>query len=65
MGGAKLINVTKHSADSWKENTLSLLTGLEKGYGCILLIRIRPEGKVLSSEIVFCAHTRIANVSVA
>ena len=66
MGGAKLMNVTKHSPDSWKENMLSLLTGLGKGYCCILLPQIRPEGKVLSSQIAFCAHTtRIANVSVA
>ena len=74
MGGAKLMiakrvarHVTKHSPDSWKENTLSLLTGLGKGYCCILLSQIRPEGKsFLSSQIAFCAHTtKIANVSVA
>ena len=72
MGGAKLViakqvacHVNKHSPDSQKENMLSLLTGLGKGYYCILLPKIRPEGKVLSSQIAFCAHTRIANVLVA
>ena len=73
MGGAKSIIakhvaclVTKHSPDSRKENMLSLLTGLEKGYCCTLLPQIRPEGKVLSSQIAFCAHTTSnANVSVA
>ena len=62
MGGAKLIiakhvtcYVLKHSPDSRKENMLSLLTGLGKGYFCILLSQIRPEGKVLSSQI---ARTR-------
>ena len=40
-----------------------LLTGLGKGYCCILLQQIRPEGKFLSSHIVLCAHTtRIANI---
>ena len=64
MGGAKLIiakhvarHVNKHSPDSRKENMVSLLTGLGKGYCCILLSQIRPESKVLSSQIVF-AHTR-------
>ena len=64
MGGAKLIiakhvacHVTKHSLDSRKENKLSLLTGLGKGYCCILLIQIRPEGKVLCLKLRF-AHTR-------
>ena len=47
--------VLKHSPDSRKENMLSLLTGLGKGYFCILLSQIRPEGKVLSSQI---ARTR-------
>ena len=63
MGGAKLIiakhlacHVNKHSPNSWKENMLSLLTGLGKGYCCILLSQISPEGKVLLSEIDF-AHT--------
>ena len=73
MGGAKLIiakhvacHVTNHSPDSRKENILSLLTGLGKGYCCVLLPQIKPEGKVLSSQIAFCAYTmRIANVSVA
>ena len=67
MGGAKLIiakhvacHVTNHSPDSWKENMLSLLTGLVK-----VLPQIRPKGKVLVSQIVFCPHTTgIANVSV-
>ena len=38
----------------------SLLTGLGKGYCYILLPQIRPEGKVLSSQIAFCtfAHTQ-------
>ena len=54
-------HVTKHSPDSRKENMLSLLTGLGKGYCCILLSQIRPTSKVLSSQIAFCAHTtRIA-----
>ena len=64
MGGAKLIiakhvacHVTEHSPDSRKENMLSLLTDLGKGYCCLLLPQIRPEGKVLSSQIAFCAHT--------
>ena len=72
MGGAKLIiakhvacHVAKHSPDSRKENMFSLLIDLGKGYCCILLPQIRLEGKVLSSQIAFCAHTRIANVSVA
>ena len=73
MGGAKLIiakyvacHVNKHSPDSLKESMLSLLTGLAMGYCCILLPQIKPEGKVLSSQIEFCARTtRIANVSVA
>ena len=73
MGGAKLIiakyvacDVNKHSPDSRKENTLSLFTGLGKAYCCILLPQIRPEGKVLVSQIAFCAYTtRITNVSVA
>ena len=73
MGGAKLIiakhvawRVNKHSSDSRKANILSELTGIGKGYCCVLLPQIRPEGKVLSSQIAFCAHTtRIANVSVA
>ena len=44
MGGAKLIiakhvacHVAKHSPDSRKGSMLSLLTGLGKGYCCILL----------------------------
>ena len=64
MGGAKLkilkhvaCHVSKHSADSRRENTLLLLTGLGKGYCSILLPQIRPEGKVLSSQIEFCGHT--------
>ena len=73
MGRTKLIiakhmacHVTEPSPDSRKENLLSLLTGLGKDYRCILLPQIRPESKVLSSEIAFCAHmTRIAYVSVA
>ena len=73
MGGAQLIiakhvtcQVNKHSPDSQKENMLSLLAGLGKGYCCILLPQIRPEDKVLSSQIAFCVHMlRIANVSVA
>ena len=56
-------HVTKHSSDSQKENMLPLLTGLGKGYCCILLPQIRPEGKVLSSQTAFCTHmTIIANV---
>ena len=58
-------HVNKHSPDSPKENMLSLLTGLGKGYCCILLPQIRPEGKVLSSQITFGTHMRIATVSVA
>ena len=73
VGGAKLIigkqvacHLTNHSPDSRKENMLSLLTGLGKGYCCILLPQIRPEGKVLLSQIAFCVHTtRIASVSMA
>ena len=73
MGGDKLIrakhvacHVNKHRLDSRKENMLSLLTGLGKRYCCILLPQIRPECKVLSCQIAFCAHkTRIQNVSVA
>ena len=73
MGGAKLIitkqvacHVNKHSPDGRKVNMLSLLTGLGKGYYCLLLQQIRPEGKVLSSQIAFCGYTmRFANVSVA
>ena len=73
MGRAKLIiarhmacHVTKQSPSSRKENMFSLLTGLGKGYCWIVLPQIRPEGKVLSSQIAFYAHmTRIANVSVA
>ena len=73
MGGAKLMiaehvayHVNKHSPDSRKENKISLATGLGMGYCCVLLSQIGPEGKVLSSQIAFCAHTtRIANVSVA
>ena len=73
MGGAKLIiakhvacHVTKHSPDSRKENMLSLLTGQGKGYCCILLSQIRPEAKVLLSQIAFCTHRmRIANLLVA
>ena len=42
--------VKKHSLDSGKENMLSLLIRLGKGY-CIL--QIRPEGKVLSYQIAF------------
>ena len=58
-------HVTKHNPDSWKENTLSLLTGLGKGYCCVLLPQVRPDGKVLSSQIMFCTHTtRFANVLV-
>ena len=67
-GGAKLIiakhlacHANKHSPDSWKENVISLLTGLAKAYCCMLLSQIRPEGKILLSQIAFCAHTtRIA-----
>ena len=56
-------HVNKHSPDSRKENTLSLLTGLGMRYCCILLPQIRPQGKVLSFQIAFCAHTtKIANV---
>ena len=73
MGGAKLIiakhvacHVTNHSPDSRKENMLSLLAGLGKGYCRILLPQTRPEGKVLSSHFAYCAHTtRTANVPVA
>ena len=50
-------HVTKHSADSPKENMLSLLTGQGTEYCCMLLSQIRPEGKILSSQIVFCAHS--------
>ena len=56
MGGAKLINVTKHSPDSQKENMLLLLTGLGKGFCCILLPQKRPEDKV-RLKLRF-AHTR-------
>ena len=66
LGEAQLINVTKHRPYSRKENLLSLFTGLGKGYCCRLLPQIWPGGKVLSSQIAFCAHSRrIANVSVA
>ena len=73
MGGAKLIIakhvaclVNEHSPDSRKENRLSLLTGRGKEYCRILLPQVRPDSKILSSKIAFCAHTtRIANVSVA
>ena len=73
MGGAKLIiakhvacHINKYSPDSRKENMLSLLTSLGKEYCCILLPQIRAEGKVLSSQIAFCAHTTgIVNMSVA
>ena len=73
MGGAKSIiakhmawHVIKHSPDSWKESMLSLLTGLGKGYCCKQPPQIKPEGKVLSSQIAFGEHTlRIANVLVA
>ena len=67
MGGAKLIvaehvacHVNKHSPNSWKANMFSLLTSLKKGHCCILLSQMRPEGKVLSSQIAFCtfAHTQ-------
>ena len=68
MGGAKLIiakhvacHATKHSPDSRKQNMLSRLTGLGKGYCCILLPQIRPEGKVLSLTLhlkLHFAHTR-------
>ena len=55
--------VHKHSPGSWKENTLSLLTGLGVGYCCILLPQIRHEGNVLSSQTAFCAPTtRIAKL---
>ena len=71
MGGAIITakhvacHVAKHSPESQKENMLSLINGLGKGYCCILLPQIRPDGKVLSSQIAFCAHTRrIANVPV-
>ena len=47
-------HITKLSPDSRKENMLSLLTGLGKGYCCILLPQ--PEGKVISSQIAFCVH---------
>ena len=73
MGGAKLImtkqvacHLSEDSPDSQRESMFSLLTSLGKGYCCILLPKIRPEGKVLSSQIVFSAlTTRTANVSVA
>ena len=73
MGGAKLIiakhvacQLTKHSPDSRKENTLSQLTGVGKGYCYILLPQLKPEGNVLSFQIAYCAHTTgIANLSVA
>ena len=55
MGGAK---VTKHSPDIRKENMLSQLIGLGKGYCRILLPQIRPEGKVVSSQIAFCTLCR-------
>ena len=43
---------------------LSILTGTGMGHFCILPPQERPEGKVLSSQIAFCAHTtRIENVS--
>ena len=69
MGGAKLL-IAKH----WHVmyiNTVPVVGKKTcfhegKGYCCILLPQIRPEGKVLSSQIAFNAHTtRIANVSVA
>ena len=57
VGGAKLMiaehvtcHVNKHSPFSRKENMLSVLTGLGKGYCCILLPQVRPEGKVLLSQ---------------
>ena len=50
-------HVNKHSPDSRKENTLSLLTGLGMRYCCILLPQIRPQGKVLCLKLRF-AHTR-------
>ena len=73
MGRTKLVmakhvacHVSKHSLNSWKENMLSLLTDLGKGYCCKLLSKIRPEGKVLLSQTAFCTHKmRIANVSKA
>ena len=73
MGRAKVIiaqhvacHVIKHSPDSRKENTLSQLTGVGKGYCYILLPQLKPEGNVLSFQIAFCAHTtRIAKASVA
>ena len=43
----------------------SLLTGKGKGYFGILLPQIRPEGKGLSSQTAFYAHTtRFAKVGV-
>ena len=73
MGGAKLMiakhvacHVAEYNSESRKENMLSLLIDQGKGYCCILLPQIRPEGKVLSSQIAFCAHTTwIASESVA
>ena len=54
IGWAKLMiakhvacHVNEHIADGWKENLLSLLSGPEIGYCYILLLQIRPEGKVL------------------
>ena len=64
MGGAKVI-IAKHMA--WHVNKQSwelerkhafTTTGLGKAYCCILLPQIRPEGKVLSSQIAFSAYTR-------
>ena len=52
-------HVTKHSPSGWKENMLSLLTSLGKGYCCILLPQIRPDGKILLSQIAFLrTHNR-------
>ena len=48
----------KNSPDSRKENMVSLLTGLGKGYCCILLSQIRPEGKVFFRLKLRFAHTR-------
>ena len=60
IGWAKLMiakhvacHVNEHIADGWKENLLSLLSGPEIGYCYILLLQIRPEGKVLSPQIAF------------
>ena len=65
MGGAKLIilkhvacHVNQHSPDSQKENMLSLLNGLGRGYCCILLSQIRDQRvKFFCLKLCF-AHAR-------